>query len=133
MATIESNEPLKKIAEKILDKVPNRDPEKFGSVMAILMIISIVLTVIRVIQECHKNKIKLFNRRQKTDFFGKEIKTLSLNKKWFTKMTVKKVIRKELSPELYKDYGLELMNAILDTGENLTDDEIKTLVEAANV
>lgn len=133
MATIESNEPLKKIAEKILDKVPNKDPEKFGSVMAILMIISIVLTVIRVIQECNKNKIKLFNRRQKTDFFGKEIKTLSLNKKWFTKMTVKKVIRKELSPELYKDYGLELMNAILDTGENLTDDEIKTLVEAANV
>ena len=99
------SEPLKKIAEKILDKVPNKDPEKFGSVMAILMIISIVLTVIRVIQECNKNKIKLFNRRQKYEFFGQEIKNLSLNKRWFTKMTVKKVVRKELSPELYKDYG----------------------------
>lgn len=133
MITASSNEPLKRIAEKVLDKVPNKDPEKFGSVMAILMIISIILTVIRVIQECNKNKIKLFNRRQKNEFFGQEIKNLSLNRRWFTKMTVKKVVRKELSPELYKDYGLELMNAILDTGENLTEDEIKTLVEAANV
>ena len=65
MITASSNEPLKRIAEKVLDKVPNKDPEKFGSVMAILMIISIILTVIRVIQECNKNKIKLFNRRQK--------------------------------------------------------------------
>ena len=127
------SEPLKKIAEKILDKVPNKDPEKFGSVMAILMIISIILTVIRVIQECNKSKIKLFNRRQKNEFFGQEIKNLSFNRRWFTKMTIKKIIRKELSPELYKHYGLELMNAILDTGENLTEDEIKTLVEAANV
>lgn len=133
MNTSVPSDSLKKIAEKVLDKVPNKDPEKFGSVIAILMVISIILTVIRVIQECHKSKIKLFNRRQKYEFFGQEIKTLTLNKRWFTKMTVKKVIRKELSPELYKDYGLELMNAILNTGENLTEDEIKTLVEAANV
>lgn len=129
----ELNEPLKNIAIKVLDKVPNKDPEKFGSVIAILMVISIILTVIRVIQECNKSKIKVFNRRQKTEFYGQEIKSLSLRRSWFTRMTVKKVIRKELSPDNYKAYGVQLMNAILDTGETLTEDEIKTLVEAANV
>ena len=129
----EVNEPLKNIAEKVLDRIPDKDPEKFGSVIAILMVISIILTVIRVIQECNKKKIQLFNRRQKTEFYGQEIKNLSLRRSWFTRMTVKKVIRKELSPENYKAYGVALMNAILDTGETLTEDEIKTLVEAANV
>ena len=129
----EVNEPLKNIAEKVLDRIPDKDPEKFGSVIAILMVISIILTVIRVIQECNKKKIQLFNRKQNTEFYGQEIKNLSLRRSWFTRMTVKKVIRKELSAENYKIYGVQLMNAILDTGETLTEDEIKTLVEAANV
>lgn len=127
------NEDLKNIALKVIDKVPNKDPEKFGSVIAILMIISIILTVIRVIQECNKSKIKLFNKRQKYSYFDQEIKHLTMKRSWFTRMTVKKAIRRELSPQDYKEYGGYLMQAILDTGENLTEDEIKTLVEAANV
>jgi hypothetical protein len=43
------------------------------------------------------------------------------------------MIRKELSKEDYQKYGGPLMLSILATGVNLTDDEIKTLVEAANV
>lgn len=128
-----NNEKLKKIAEKILSKVPNEEPEKFGCVILILTIISITLTLIRVIQECQKSKIKLFNRRQKYEFFGAEIKSLSLKKSWFTKMTVKKILKKELSKEDYKQYGFYLCNSILDTGANLTEDEIITLVEASNV
>jgi hypothetical protein len=130
-----NNEDLKKIAEKVINKIPNKDedPEKFGSVIAILMVISIMLTVIRVIQECQKSKIKLFNRQQKYEYFGEQIRTLTMKRSWFTRMTVKKVIRRELSSEDYRTYGGYLMNAILDTGENLTEDEIKTLVEAANV
>ena len=97
------------------------------------MVISIVLTLIRVIQECEKKKIKLFNRRQKYDYFADKTKTISINRSWFTKMTIKKIIRKELSPEDYREYGGALMTAILDTGANLTEDEIITLVEAAHV
>ena len=130
-----NNEDLKKIAEKIINKMPNKDqdPEKFGSVIAILMVISIVLTVVRVIQECEKTKIKLFNRQQKYQYFSEQIRTLTMKRSWFTRMTIKKTIRRELSKEDYKKYGGYLMNAILDTGENLTENEIKTLVEAANV
>ena len=48
-------------------------------------------------------------------------------------MILKKAIRKELGNEVYKKYGIELMNAILDTGEELKDDEFITLAEAVNV
>jgi hypothetical protein len=130
-----NNEDLKNIAQKVIDKIPNKDqdPEKFGSVIAILMVISIILTVVRVIQECEKSKIKLFNRQQKYTYFGEQIRTLTMKRSWFTRMTIKKTIRRELSREDYKEYGGYLMNAILDTGENLTEHEIKTLVEATNV
>lgn len=130
-----NNEDLKNIAQKVINKIPNKDqdPEKFGSIIAILMVISIILTVVRVIQECEKTKIKLFNRQEKYRYFGEQIRTLTMKRSWFTRMTIKKAIRRELSREDYREYGGYLMNAILDTGENLTENEIKTLVEAANV
>lgn len=128
-----NNEDLKLIAEKVLSKVNKKNPEKFGSVIAILMIISIILTLVRVIQECNKTKIKLFNRKQKYEYFGSQIKEITFKRSWFTRMTVKKILRKELSKDDYKEYGVDLMNAILDTGENLSEHELITLVEAANV
>jgi hypothetical protein len=130
-----NNQDLQKIAEKVIKKadIKQEDKEKFGSVIIILSVISILLTLIRVMQECNKSKIKLFSRDQKYEYFGSQIKEVTIRRSWFTKMTTKKVIRRELSREDYHNYGASLMNAILDTGENLKDDEIKTLVEAANV
>jgi hypothetical protein len=124
---------LKAIAQKVLDKISNNDPEKFGSVIAILMIISIMLTVIRVLQECNKNKMSTFSTKEKTQFFAGEIKKTIIRRTWFTKMTIKKAIRRELGMVAYKEHGNALMNAILDIGEELKDDELITLAEAANV
>jgi uncharacterized protein YqeY len=45
---------LKAIAQKVINNAGLANDEKFGSVMAILMMISIILTVIRVLQECNK-------------------------------------------------------------------------------
>lgn len=128
-----NNEKLKQIAEKVIAKVPTNDPEKFGSVIAILMVISIILTVIRVLQECNKSKLLNLGKRQKYSYFATEMKNTVIKRSWFTKMTIKKAIRRELNREDYKEYGVALMNAILDTGENLTDDEYITLMEAVNV
>lgn len=127
---------MQKIAQKVLDNmepIENDDSDNFGFVITVLMIISITLTLIRIIQECNKKKIKLFNTQEKYSYFGDEIKNLSIRKTWFTKMMVKKAIRKELTKEQYKTYGVALMNAILKTGENLKQDEIITLVEVSNV
>ena len=127
------NKKLEDIANQVIDKLPAQDPEKFGFVITVLMIISITLTLIRVLQECNKTKVMGFSQPEKYEYFGSQIKEKTIRRSFFTRMMVKKAIRKELPKELYKEYGVALMNAMLDTGENLTQDQIKTLVEAANV
>jgi hypothetical protein len=130
-----NNESLKEIADKVLSKVSveEADKERFGSVIIILAVISIILTLVRVIQECEKNKIKLFNKKDKYEYFFKQTKDISVRRSWFTKMTIKKILRKELDRSDYRQYGSSITNAILDVGENLNETEIQTLVEAANV
>jgi len=128
------NDKLNNIAEKIRSETNIPEEEKFGSVIAILMIVSIVLTLIRVLQECNKNKTsELHSSEDKYAFYGSEIHNYSFKKGWFTKLRIKKAIRKQMSKEQYIKYGSSLMNSILNTGENLKDDEVITLVEAANV
>lgn len=125
---------MQQIAQKVIDNIDHKnDDDQFGFVITILMIISISLTLIRIIQECNKKNIKLFGAEEKCEYFGSEIKNLTSRKSWFSKMIIKKAIRKEVSKEVYKEYGVAIMNSILKVGENLSQDEIKTLVEAANV
>lgn len=126
---------LKAIAIKILEKsqVPKDDQYGFA-IVTILMIISIVLTCIRILQECNKTQLSTASTSQeKYSLYGEQIKLFSDRKGWFTKMRIKKVLRREMSKEDYEKYSLSILSALLDTGEVLTDDEIITLVEAANV
>lgn len=126
---------LKAIALKILNKSQVPKDDKCGfAIITILMIISIVLTCVRILQECNKNKLSSLSTQQdKYSLYGEQIKYFSLNKGWFTKMRIKKILRKEMSREDYAKYSLSILSALLDTGEVLTDEEIITLVEAANV
>ena len=129
-----NNTKLNNIASKVLQKAKIPEDQKFGSVIAILMIISIILTIIRVLQECNKNKLsENCSAEDKYSLYGTEIKEYSVRRGWFTKMRIKKILRKQLSKEDYAQYSFQLLNAILDCGTNVTDDEIVTLVENANV
>jgi acyl-coenzyme A synthetase/AMP-(fatty) acid ligase len=65
--------------------------------------------------------------------YGEEIKEYSIRKGWFTKMRIKKLLRREMKKEDYEKYSLSIVNSILNTGETLTDEEIQTLVEVSNV
>lgn len=128
------NKKLENLAEKIrqLSKIPKE--ENFGSIIAILMIISITLTLVRVLQECNKNKVsEQSTAKDKHSLYGAEIKNYSIRKGWFTKMRIKKLLRQKMSKEQYYKYSLSLSEALLSIGENLTDDEVITLVENANV
>lgn len=128
------NTKLKNIAEKIRQKSQIPEEETFGSVIAILMIISITLTLIRVLQECNKSKLTNESTAQdKYGLYGSEIRSYSLKRGWFTKLRVKRIIRQKMSKDQYNKYGLSLLSAIFDTGESLKDDEVVTLVEQANV
>lgn len=128
------NKKLNKIAQKVLDQIPNNDPERFGFVITILMIISITLTLIRILQECNKDTNKLlYSSQEKYAYYGEQIKTCSIKKTWFTKLTVRRIVRSQLGRDNYREHGAAVVDAVLNTGANLTEDEIITLVEAANV
>jgi hypothetical protein len=128
------NKDLENIGQKVLSKTSINPDEKFGSVIAILMVISIILTIIRVIQECNKNKLSTMSSAEdRYSFYQEQVKEYSFRKTMFTKMRIKKIIRKSMTKEQYNKYGLELLSSILDSGENIKDEEIITLVEASNV
>jgi len=129
------NEKLKAIAVKILEKSNVKKDEVYGfAIVTILMIISIVLTCVRILQECNKNKLSASSTTEdKCAMYGEQLHTFSERRGWFTKMRIKKILRRELNREDYEKYSLSILNALLETGEVLTDDEIQTLVENANV
>jgi hypothetical protein len=127
------NKKLREIAEKILKRANIPQDEKFGSVIAILMMISIVLTLVRVLQECNKSKTTNRHSQDNCALYKNNIKIFSEKRGWFTRLRIKKVLRRELDSEQYHKYSIKLTEALLDTGEVVTDDEVSTLVEAANV
>ena len=116
-----NDQKLKNIASKVLSKANIPEDQKFGSVIAILMIISIILTLVRVLQECNKNKTKNMTSQDKYAVYGAEIRTFSKKRGWFTRLRMKRIVKRELSPEDYNKYGIKIVEAMLDTGENLKD------------
>ena len=128
------NPKVKNVGERVMKQAGIPEEEQFGSVIAILMVISIILTLIRVLQECNKNKLSSdCTAQDKYSLYGEEIKNYSIRKGWFTKLRIKKVLRQNMSKEQYSKYSMRLMSALLDNGENLKDDEIVALVETSNV
>lgn len=130
-----NDQKLKSIAIKVLEKssIPKEDNYGFA-IVTILMIISIILTCIRILQECNKNKLSASSTQtDKYNLYSEQLKTFSSKRGWFTKMRIKKILRREMKREDYDKYSFAILSALLDTGEVLTDDEIITLVEAANV
>lgn len=128
-----NNDKLNKIAQKILKQANISEDTKFGSVIAILMIISIVLTIIRVLQECNKNKTVGMTASDKNNIYAANIHEFSKKRGWFTRLRIKRIIKKAMSSEEYNKYGIKLTETILDAGENITNEEVSTLLEAANV
>jgi len=128
------NPKVKNVGERVMKQAGIPEEEEFGSIIAILMIISIILTLIRVLQECNKNKLSSdCTAQDKYSLYGEEIKNYSIRKGWFTKLRIKKVLRQNMSKEQYSKYSMKLISSLLDNGENLKDDEIMALVETSNV
>jgi ABC-type antimicrobial peptide transport system ATPase subunit len=96
------------------------------------MIVSIILTSVRILQECKKNNQE-FTSINKNLAYQKEVKLLSQKRGWWTKLRLKKIIRKELPYSVYKECSNQLVDIMLNYGENITEEETQTLLEAANV
>ena len=123
---MKNNDKVKDIAIDILNN-QELPEDKFGSVIMILMMVSIIVGAIRAIQECNKNKSD-----NSVEFYAKKVRDISDRKWWFAKMRLRKIMRNELSTEDYKAYAGTLCEAIFNKGVSVTDDEIKTLLETIN-
>lgn len=121
---------INNIAQNILNKLNTNN--QYGSVISILMIVSIILTSVRILQECKKNNQE-FTSINKNLAYQKEVKLLSQKRGWWTKLRLKKIIRKELPYSVYKECANQLVDIMLNYGENITEEETQTLLEAANV
>jgi len=130
---VNNKEILENIANKILVKAGLSDTPLYGSAIIILMLISVVLTSIRILQECNKVRTKDLCLEDRCTVYGEEIRDYSNKRGWFTKLRIKRLLKREMNREDYEKYGLRLVEAILDIGETLKEDEIQTLVENANV
>lgn len=122
---------IEAIAKKVISKIDSKKVKKdnYGNPIMILMVISIILTLVRVIQECNKPDNKLSGVKM----LNSSINNICVKKTWWNQMRLSRIIKKQLSKEDYKEYGNDLKNAILDCGISLTEDESLTLMEASNV
>ena len=129
------NSKLEQIANKVVEKM-NVSQQQHGqsqSVILIVMIVGIILSLIRVIQECENKKLRLLsNKKDQAQLMQQRIKGICISRNILNQWRLKKIIKQKLSPEDYKSMGDKLKKAIMDVGVNLTDDESLTLMEAVN-
>jgi hypothetical protein len=120
------NNDLKNIARKVLGETRIPENEKFGSIIALLMVISICITAIRVVQECNKR-----NQRSDSEDIYTDIKDFC-HQRTLAKWRLRKEMRKAMSREQYKKYRCELESAILNVGNQISLSETNALLEATN-
>jgi hypothetical protein len=101
--------------------------------LTIILVISILLTLIRIIQECRKKRTKLFSMTEKYSYFHSEIHSLCFNNTLFTRMRIKSAIKEHLSTEQYNRYGKALLNAIVKVGCKISQEQTTALLEYKHV
>lgn len=111
---------IEQLAQKIISKT-KLPVDNYGSAVLVVMFISIILTSIRILQECDKNK--------DNKWYTSEIRGLVKRRGWFTKMKLKKIIRQTIKPQDYIKYKDDIVAAILDTAESLTDEQMSQILE----
>lgn len=129
------NNKLNQIAQKILDGVNMENNPQYGFIdpLTIILIISVTLTLIRVIQECRKNRLFIKDKNTRANILQKDIQDIALKDSWLNRLRLQRIIRKNLTKDQYKAYGADLQRSLMEVGVNLTEDEAYTLMEAANV
>ena len=123
---------LENLAKKVINKA-NIKNETYGiDPITIILVISVILTLIRVIQECRKKRT-LDDKMSEALNLRHTIVNLSIKNNWLNNYRLNKILKQHLSKKQHQQYGVSLKNAIMEVGKNLNDDESLTLLEASNV
>jgi hypothetical protein len=123
---------LENLAKKVISKTDIPQDDNYGSVMLILMVISIIISLVRVIQECQKNKLSGADKSSQEQLMKSEIENISIKKTWLNQLRLNRIIKNHMSKEEYNKYGHELRNAILDSGSELDNEDTAALVNIIN-
>lgn len=130
---MKKNTALEKIAKKVISNMRLSKDTDYGiDPITIIIVIGVILSLIRVIQECRKNRKLLKNKTEAAILMKKDIQELVLKDSWLNRLRLQKILKQNLSKDQYKYYGKSLQNSIMETGINLTEDEVCSLMEASN-
>ena len=123
---------LSNLAQKIITKA-NIKNENYGfDPITIIIVIGVILSLIRVIQECRSKRKKNDKMSEALDL-RHTIVNLTIKDNWLNNYRLNRILKQHLSKKQYQQYGVSLKNAIMEVGKNLNDEESLTLLEATNV
>lgn len=123
---------LENLAQKIITKA-NIKNENYGfDPITIIIVIGVILSLIRVIQECRSKRKKNDKISEALDL-RHTIVNLTIKDNWLNNYRLNRILKQHLSKKQYQQYGVSLKNAIMEVGKNLNDEESLTLLEATNV
>lgn len=131
---MKKNTKLDKIAKKVLDNMKVKENPNYGFIdpITIILIISVILTLIRVIQECKKNRRMMRDEAAQANLLQKDVQELVLKDTWLNRLRLQRIIKQNISKEQYKAYGKDFQTSLMEVGINLTEEEARTLLEATN-
>jgi len=128
-----NNAAVEKIAKKVLTNMQLPKEQDYGiDPLTIIIVIGVILNLIRVIQECRKNRELLKDKNESVSLMKKDIQDVILKDSLLNRWRLQRIIKQHLTKEQYKVYGKALQYSIMGTGINLTEDEVYTLMEASN-
>ena len=131
-----SSEILEALAQEIHDKTLSKvkETDRYGiDPLTIIILIGIAVNVIRVIQECNKNKTQKLKFGEKVDLLGTDIKFRSNNHSFFTRLKIRSIIKKHLNKSQYKVYQEPLLETLLEIGKTVKEEQVSALLEHENV
>ena len=123
---------LSNLAQKIITKANIKNENHGFDPITIIIVIGVILSLIRVIQECRSKRRKNDKMSEALDL-RHTIVNLTIKDNWLNNYRINRILKQHLSKQQYKEYGVSLKNAIMEVGKSLNDEESLTLLEATNV
>lgn len=139
MAHLGENMNNKEIVENLTKKICNNmdynpETDKAGSVIVILALTGIVLSLIRIIQECNSSKLSQMTEEDQAQFLQDRIKSLCSKNTWISRWRLNRIVKQHLSTKDYKMIGKLAMDAIMEAGKSIECQECYALIgELKNV
>lgn len=126
------NPELETLANKIINKANIKNDNYAIDPITVIIIIGVILSLIRVIQECRRKRKRSDNKSEALDL-RHTIVELAIKDSFINRYRLNKILKQHLSKKQYQQYGAGLQRSIIETAQNLTDNESLTLLEVLDV